>query len=80
MHVRNVKNDKPIKLRSENLPPSSGRWMTLINLMMEAVSTSETLVNFYATAWRSFSEDSHLLTRRLENLKSLPRKYKTRLS
>jgi hypothetical protein len=28
-------------------------------LMMEAASISETLVNFYDTAWRSISEDSH---------------------
>jgi hypothetical protein len=30
-------------------------------LMMEAASTSETLVNFYQTTWRYNPEDSHLL-------------------
>jgi hypothetical protein len=38
--------------------------------MMEAVSTSETLVNFYQTIQRISLEDSHLHTRRRENLKS----------
>jgi hypothetical protein len=28
--------------------------------MMEAASTSETLVNFYQTMWRNIPEDSHL--------------------
>jgi hypothetical protein len=31
-----------------------------IALMMEAVSTSETSVNFYQTTWRNIAEDSHL--------------------
>jgi hypothetical protein len=40
-------------------------------MMMEAAWASETLVNFYQTAWRYNSEDSHLRThRRRENLKS----------
>jgi hypothetical protein len=38
--------------------------------MMEAASTSETLVNFYQTTRRNNPEDSHLRTRRRENLKS----------
>jgi hypothetical protein len=42
----------------------------LIALMMEAASTSETLVNFYRTTRRYNPEDSHLHTRRRENLKS----------
>jgi hypothetical protein len=37
--------------------------------MMEAGSTSETSVNFYKTTWRKIPEDSHLHTRRLENVK-----------
>jgi hypothetical protein len=41
-----------------------------IALMMEAESTSETLVNFYQTARCNNPEDSHLHTRRRENLKS----------
>jgi hypothetical protein len=42
----------------------------LVVPMMEAASTSETLVNFYQTTWRNIPEDSHLHTRRRENLKS----------
>jgi hypothetical protein len=38
--------------------------------MMEAVSTSETSANFYEITWRNIPEDSHLHTRRRENLKS----------
>jgi hypothetical protein len=41
-----------------------------IALMMEAASTSETSVNFYQTTRRNNPEDSHLYTRRRENLKS----------
>jgi hypothetical protein len=44
-----------------------------IFLMMEAVSTSETPVNFYETTQRNIPEDSHLHTRCRENLKSLNR-------
>jgi hypothetical protein len=38
--------------------------------MMEAASTSKTLVNFYWTTQRNNQEDSHLHTRRRENLTS----------
>jgi hypothetical protein len=41
-----------------------------IRAMMEATSTSETSVNFYKTVPRNNPEDSHLHTRRRENLKS----------
>jgi hypothetical protein len=41
-----------------------------IALMMEAAGTSETSVNFYKTTRRNIPEDSHLHTRRCENLKS----------
>jgi hypothetical protein len=41
----------------------------IISLMMEAASTSETLVNFYQITRRNIPEDS-LHTRRRENLKS----------
>jgi hypothetical protein len=44
--------------------------ITAIALMMETASTSETLVNFYQTTRRNDPEDSHLHTRRCENLKS----------
>jgi hypothetical protein len=44
--------------------------MAIIGLMMEAASTSETSVNFYKSTWRNNPEDSHLNTRRRENLKS----------
>jgi hypothetical protein len=33
--------------------------------MMEAASTSETLVNFYQTTWCNIPEDSHLLKKQL---------------
>jgi 7-cyano-7-deazaguanine synthase in queuosine biosynthesis len=36
----------------------------------EAASTSEVSVNFYQTTWCYNPEDSHLHTRRCENLKS----------
>jgi hypothetical protein len=42
----------------------------IIALMMEAASTSETSVNFYQTTRRNNPEDSHLHTRRHENLQS----------
>jgi hypothetical protein len=40
------------------------------DLTMEEVSTSETSDNFCETTWRNISEDSHLYTRRRQNLKS----------
>jgi hypothetical protein len=39
-------------------------------LMMQALSASETSVNFYETTRRNIPEDSHLRTRCRENLKS----------
>jgi hypothetical protein len=42
----------------------------IINPMMVSVSTSETSVHFYQTTGRNIPEDSHLHTRRHENLKS----------
>jgi hypothetical protein len=42
----------------------------IIVLMMEAVSTSKTSVNFYDTTRRNIPEDSHLHICRRENLKS----------
>jgi hypothetical protein len=44
---------------------------SLIAVMMEATSTSETSVNFYQTTRRNNPEDSHLHNRRRENLQSL---------
>jgi hypothetical protein len=41
----------------------------LIDMMMEAASTSETSVNFYQTTRRNIPEDNHLNTRSSENLK-----------
>jgi hypothetical protein len=55
---------------SEVLAASIIRAIQLIALMMEAASTSEMSVNFYQTTWRRNAEDSHLCTRRRENLKS----------
>jgi hypothetical protein len=51
----------------------------LIALMMEAVSTSKTSVNFYQTTRRNNPEDSHLHTRRRESLKSHKNKKYLRL-
>jgi hypothetical protein len=42
----------------------------LIALMLEAASSSETSVNLYKSTRRNNPEDSHLHTRRRENLKS----------
>jgi hypothetical protein len=53
----------------DGCPLSSGQWV-LIALMMEAVRTSETLVNFYQTTRRYNPDDSHLRNHRRENLKS----------
>jgi hypothetical protein len=44
--------------------------MAMIALMMKAVSTSKTSVNFYQTTWHNIPEDSHIYARRRENLKS----------
>jgi hypothetical protein len=44
--------------------------VSIIALMMEAASTSETSVNFYQTTRRINPEDSPLHIRRHENLKS----------
>jgi hypothetical protein len=41
----------------------------VIDLMMEAASTSEMLVNFYQTTQLNNPEDSHLHTHCRENLK-----------
>jgi hypothetical protein len=38
--------------------------------MMDATNTSEISVNFYQTTQRNNPEDSHIRTRRRENLKS----------
>jgi hypothetical protein len=43
---------------------------SLIALMMEIISTSETSINSYQTTRRENLEDSHLHTRHRENLKS----------
>jgi hypothetical protein len=39
-------------------------------MMIEATSTSEMSVDFYQTTWSNNPEESHLHTRRRENLKS----------
>jgi hypothetical protein len=51
------------------LPPSSGFRASIITLMMEAESISETSANVYQTTRRYNPKDSHLHTRRRENLK-----------
>jgi hypothetical protein len=40
----------------------------LIIMMMEAVSISETLANFYQTTWHDIPKDSHLHPCHCENL------------
>jgi hypothetical protein len=52
------------------LVTEDGCLLALIALMIEAVRTSETTVNIYQTTLRNIPEDSHLHTRRCENLKS----------
>jgi hypothetical protein len=60
------------------LPSECFTFLVLMNMhsipgramMMEAVSTSETSVNFYQTTRRNIPEDSHLHNRRRKNLKS----------
>jgi hypothetical protein len=42
----------------------------VVTLVIEAASTSEISVNFYQTKHHYNPEDSHLHTRRRENLKS----------
>jgi hypothetical protein len=44
--------------------------LVLMALMKEPVNTSETSVNFYQTTRPNNPEESHLYTRRRENLKS----------
>jgi hypothetical protein len=55
------------KIQTERQTDRAGR------LMMEAVRTSETSVNFNVTTRRYIPEDSKLHTRRCENLKSQDR-------
>jgi hypothetical protein len=43
---------------------------SIIVLMMEAASTSETSINLYQTTRRNIPEDSYPHSRRRENLKS----------
>jgi hypothetical protein len=43
---------------------------SIITLMMKAARTSETSVKFHQTTLRNNPQDSHLHTRRRENLKS----------
>jgi hypothetical protein len=46
------------------------RRLEFVSLLMEAASTCETSVVLYRTALRNIPQDSHLHTRRRENLKS----------
>jgi hypothetical protein len=50
--------------------PELSSGMFIIRAMMEAASTSETLVNFCQTTRRYNPEDSHLRNHHGENLKS----------
>jgi hypothetical protein len=62
-------NLKFISVQRSVLPPSWRRWASIIALIMEAVRTSETLVNSYQSAWRCNPEDGHFLIHHRENLK-----------
>jgi hypothetical protein len=55
--------------RSHNLNPD-GCLLGCSALMMEAANTFEAMVNFYQTTRRYNPEDSHLHTRRSDNLRS----------
>jgi hypothetical protein len=55
------------------------RTASIIALMMEAESNSETSVNFNVTTRRFIPEDSKLHSRRRENLKSQGTLFETRL-
>jgi hypothetical protein len=67
-----MNNAEPLDFRKlvshEHTPYSTPT--AIIALMMEAASTSKTSVKYYQTTGRNFPEDSHLHTRRRENLKS----------
>jgi hypothetical protein len=39
----------------------SFKFADVLEMLMEAVNTSETSTNFYEIAWRSYSEDINLL-------------------
>jgi hypothetical protein len=54
----------------EGVRDRSVRLRRAIALMMEALSTSETLVNFYQTTRSSIPKGSHYRIRHRENLKS----------
>jgi transposase-like protein len=43
---------------------------SIIRALMAAISNSETSVSFYETTWRNIIEESHVHTRRRENMKS----------
>jgi hypothetical protein len=47
-------------LKNKNYVGSEVLMAANMSLMMEAASTSETLVNFYQTTWHYNPEDSHL--------------------
>jgi hypothetical protein len=46
------------------------RLQVLAASIISTAGTSETSINLYQTTWRKNPEDSHLHTRRRENLKS----------
>jgi hypothetical protein len=45
------------------------RGTTIVSLMMDVASSSETSLNLYQTTWRNIPENSRLRTRRRKNLK-----------
>jgi hypothetical protein len=67
-------NNKACHVELEVLTAASMKitvfWVDAIAVMMEAVCTSETSVNFHHSTRCNNPEDSHLHTRRRENVKS----------
>jgi hypothetical protein len=52
----------PVVLSANELIPKHLIPASIIRVMMEAASSSETSVNFYQTTWRNIPEDSQLHT------------------
>jgi hypothetical protein len=72
---RRVVEEEDSENKSKLSEPSTGKVEKEVTdkkfaLMMEAVQTSETLVNSYQSTRRYNPEDSHLHSHRRENLKS----------
>jgi hypothetical protein len=69
-HVRSTNAQKNIKSNDRFTLQEYRKFEDGCRLMMEAASISETSVNFLQTTQRNNPEDSHLHTRRCDNMKS----------